>query len=40
MADLLVRVRVRVRVRAYVSDVIYLFNGEKERKTSQLLSET
>ena len=40
MADLLVRVRVRVRVRAYVSDVIYLFNGEKERKTSQLLSES
>jgi hypothetical protein len=27
MADLLVRVRVRVRVRAYVSDVIYIFNG-------------
>ena len=33
MADLL------VRVRAYVSDVISIFNGEKERKTRQLLSE-
>jgi hypothetical protein len=31
MADLLVRVMVRDR--AYVSDVIYIFNGEKERKT-------
>jgi hypothetical protein len=30
MADLLVMVRVRVRVKAYVSDVIYIFNGEKE----------
>jgi hypothetical protein len=35
MADLLVRVRVRVR--AYVSDVIYIFNGEQAWQTRVLI---